>query len=187
MAPFGSGWQPTNALGQDVEHDEHNEHCNCHAQHIHRGSISGGAGLEAAQKLDPVLGNEDASTNNVPHSTNIAKKLDPKVDLDADDHGNVTITKPDGFETAWRSGTNIQTRASTVTRRVTEPSLSIESRCVSRLSSNDDVHHDTPSKGSTALLDEPPATSNTHKNDFLNLLDPKVDRGGSKQMRSSGS
>ena len=35
---------------------EHDKHSDCIAYHIHRGSISGGTNLEAAKKLDPVLG-----------------------------------------------------------------------------------------------------------------------------------
>ncbi|KAF3042442.1 hypothetical protein E8E12_009422 [Didymella heteroderae] len=110
-APFGSKWEPSDVSGHDHEHDEH---CNCHSRHTHRGSISGGTELEAAQKLDPRLGTEDGLTNNGPHSTNTANELDPRVDSDADYRGNVTLTKPDAVDESdvtQRIRTNGQTRA----------------------------------------------------------------------------
>lgn len=45
------------ALSDTSDHNqEHDKLSNCVTYHIHRGSISGGTNLEAAQKLDPILG-----------------------------------------------------------------------------------------------------------------------------------
>jgi hypothetical protein len=38
-----------------------------------------------------------------------------------------------------------------------------------------------------ASVDEPRSTANPHKSEFLNLLDPRVDRNAVKQTQSSGS
>ncbi|KAJ4313520.1 hypothetical protein N0V94_006906 [Neodidymelliopsis sp. IMI 364377] len=38
-----------------------------------------------------------------------------------------------------------------------------------------------------ASVDEPRSTANPHESEFLNLLDPRVDRNAVKQTRSSGS
>ena len=129
-------------------------------------------------------------TKNGSHSTNIANKVDRRVDSDLDHCGNITVTQSEAVdepEAAQYTRTDGQTRVGTFTRRETEPSRPVESRGAPRSSLDDTLHHGCTSKNSTAPLDEPLSTTNTHKSDFLNLLDPRVNRGGSKQMRSSGS
>lgn len=107
-APFGGKWEPQAGFSHDHDHDHDYDHnCNCHANHIHRGSISGGTKLEAAHKLDPVLGMDGGSTNYDPHSTDIGSKVDPRVGSDVEYRG---------------LGATSQTgRNGTFTRRDTEP------------------------------------------------------------------
>lgn len=168
-------------------HDHGNdEHCDCHAQHIHRGSISGGTALEAAQKLDPILGTEAGSTDNGQQSTNIANKLDPRIDFDADLHGDVAANKPNPRDEGHHSKANNQVRVNTIPHRGTEPLLLAEPRSVPRSSSDDNVHEGSSSK-EYSVLSEPSSPATPHKTEFLNLLDPRIDRGSSPQMRSSGS
>lgn len=56
-----------------------------------------------------------------------------------------------------------------------------------RSSLDDNMHQSTRSKDDVAHVNEPSPTTNPHKSDFLNLLDPRVNRGGSKQMLSNES
>ncbi|XPS73356.1 hypothetical protein M3J09_005504 [Ascochyta lentis] len=174
MTSFGAKWEPQAASGHDHDHDEH---CHCHAEHIHRGSISGGTTLEPAQKLDPILDVEEGSTNYGSHNTNVANKLDPRVGSDGDH-------RSDDF--------NAQTpRVDSFVRRGTEP-LIHTSHAPSGSDDEFDRHArraslSQQSHGSTAPSDEPRSTANPHRSDFLNLLDPRVDRNDVKQTRSSGS
>lgn len=169
--PFGSKWEPQSALGQDHEYDEH---CSCHAQHIHRSSISGGTNLEAAQELEPILGNEGGSTNYGLHRTDIVNTLGPGFDSDADHRSRVMVIKPDDTDesgVALRTETNSQTRVRTFTRHDTEPSGPVEPRSTPRSISDDKVHHGGSSKNHATHVDEFLSTTNPHKSDFLNLLD----------------
>ena len=204
MAPFGSKWEPLTASSHDHDHPEY------HAQHIHRGSISGGSTLEAANKLDPILGSNEGSTNYGPHSTDIANKLDPRVDSDTDhrgtdqgstnygSHSTNVDNKPDvcGNSVLDCRGpdTSQPGQSGTFTRRGTEPSIHTsqahqrETRAARKSGSDDELRRTSLSQDATAPLKEPKrSTVSPHKSEFLNLLDPRVNHNGAKQMRSSGS
>jgi hypothetical protein len=164
---FGGKWEPQ--AGSSYDHG-HNQRCHCHAQHIHRGSISGGTSLEPAQKLDPVLSTNEIPTASKPHKANVANKLDPRKDPDLDDCG-----------AAGRGGA--------LTRHGTEPLIQLnygsESRTVHNTGSDDEL--DRRAKEATVRQDEPRSTMNPYQSDFLNLLDLRVDCNEAKQMQSSES
>jgi hypothetical protein len=204
MASFGSKWEPLTASSHDHEHPGY------HAQHIHRGSISGGSTLEAANKLDPILGSNEGSANHGPHSTNIANKLDPRVDSDTDhrgtdqgstNHGSHSTNVDNKLDPCVDSdldyrgpSTSQPGQSGAFTRRGTEPSIHTsqahqsETRAARNSDSDDELRRASLSQDSTAPLEEPKrSTAYSHKSDFLNLLDPRVDHNGAKQMRSSGS
>lgn len=139
--------------------------------------------MEAAQKLDPILGSEGESITSGPHDTNFANKLDPRVDSE-NDH--------------WDTNTNAQaSRSGTFARRGTEPVIrrsvsdEIETQAAHGTESNDEIDRCTRraslSNDAAATQDEPNSGEIAHKSKFLNLLDSRVDRDRARQMRSSGS
>lgn len=60
---------------------EHDKPSDCVAYHIHRGSISGGTNLDAAQKLDPILGAGEGLVASDKDCTDGASRQDYKIDL----------------------------------------------------------------------------------------------------------
>ncbi|KZM18268.1 uncharacterized protein EKO05_0005153 [Ascochyta rabiei] len=183
--PFGGKWEPQAGSGHDHAHD-HDEHCNCHAQHIHRGSISGGTNLKPAEKLDPVLDVEDASTKCCINSVDAANKLDLRVESDHNRRSHDIDAQTGRVGTFARRGTEPLVRTSHVAEA--EAPLSHGS------GSDDELDRHArreslsqQSHSSTAPSDEPRSTADAHKSDFLSLLDPGVDRRDAKQMQSSGS
>jgi hypothetical protein len=71
-------WVLSNRSDPNQEHDKHSD---CVAYHIHRGSISGGTDLEAAQKLDPILSTGEGLVASNKDCADGASQQDCKVDL----------------------------------------------------------------------------------------------------------
>lgn len=166
---LNTNWQPLAVSGHDHQHVED---CNCHAQHIHRGSISGGTNLEAAQKLDPILRTGESSTTSDPHSRDTANKVTCCVDSD------LSHCSPNAQEDG---------RSGNVPHRGTEPpTYANHGEDGSGCSSSTD-HTQSQSLNTTAPSYESQVTKKPLMHNFLASMDPRVNHKGVKQTRSSGA
>lgn len=166
-SPFSSNFNPSSTSAYDHEHDDQ---CNCHAQHIHRGSITGGTDLEAAQKLDPILGTDEGST--ISHSTHVDEELHRQISADPK---SCTVANS-------RTGD-----ATTLKRHTSEPSrygTHKDYQAVQERGSNGESCRPNDNVGSP----DGSRTSEKHyKSTCLNLLDAKTNYKGTTQTRSSGA
>ncbi|KAF2133350.1 hypothetical protein P153DRAFT_428342 [Dothidotthia symphoricarpi CBS 119687] len=164
--------------------------------HVHRGSISGGSVLEAAQKLDPArYDGGDESTNYGPHSMNIGNKLDPRVDSDQDHRRCGTremtargpgYTQPDPSYHQPRPQPKHQNHVLNMLDPKVESQK--DQACPSTCCQNYDLRSSTLPDRRASVPDtksEAHSTANPHKSDFLNLIDPMVDRNAVKKARAS--
>lgn len=164
---FGSKSKPPTTAHHYHERDEY---CNCHAQHIHRGSITGGTILEAANKLDPILESGKGST--IANKDHINDGSNNRVDAG---HYRCVVDNS-------KAG-----RTDTLTFHTTEPSFNAshgERQDVQEAGSDRDS---CQTSDTNMQPDVSQTTGRQHKSTFLELLDPKASCEGSKQTRSSGA
>ena len=163
--------------------------------------------------MDPILGADESSTNANTHTTDVVDRLDPIVEFDTDcpntkegptNHephstnvGDRPILRIDSDIDRRSQNANVQTRRSgTFLRRGTDPLIKPsnvfeEARTGHDPGSDDELDRHARrvslAKDDPIPLDEPRLAASPYNGGFLVLLDPKIDRNGAKQIRSSGS
>jgi len=166
---------------------KYTDHPNIHRL---RGSISGASGLEAAQKLDP----PEQATPYMPdevsargpgysqpepsyhqpkptHQSSVLNMLDEDVEPEQYPPPNRATTEPasqydDGSENSAESGRY-------------SPDSDDELHRISRRRSHARVDPPSSTRG------EPRSTTNPHKSDLMNRLDPRIDRAAVKRSKKS--
>ena len=178
--------------------------------HRLRGSISGGSGLEAAQKLvppsevtarGPGYSQPDPSYHQPKptHQSSVLNMLDPDVDTEQYEPPKRSNTEPvsqydDRYEELSqeepeRYSSDSDDGLVRQSRRRSRKFPHVGGRYLADGSQYPEpgVHPAAPRMGQKTRKGEPRSTSNPYKSDLMNRLDPRVDRSAVKRSRKSES